>query len=81
MWVASVLCWEFLALLSQKTRLVECGVFRMGDPVSVTITVHLRFISKLIDPSSSVSNLQNFIRLNISSNFVNGDICDSFCFA
>ena len=32
-------------LVSQLTRLVECGVFRMGELVSATITVYLRPMS------------------------------------
>ena len=39
-WVASVLCRKFTTLVSQKTRIVECGVFLMGDPGSVNIAVH-----------------------------------------
>ena len=49
--VVSVLCWEFPTLISQKTRLVECGVFRMGDVGSVTIPVHLRHMIDWIAPS------------------------------
>ena len=33
---------------------MECGIFLMGYMVSTTITVHFRFISKLIAPSQSV---------------------------
>ena len=33
-------------LVSQKTRLVECGIFRTGELVFVTITVPLRYTSK-----------------------------------
>ena len=43
-------------LVSQNTRLVECGVVIMGEPVSVTITVYLRPRSQLISPSSSVTS-------------------------
>ena len=38
-------------LVSQKTRLVERGVVRMGDLVSAIITLYLRLMSKLISPS------------------------------
>ena len=43
-------------LVLQDMRLVECGVARMGEPVSVTIIVYLRPMSKLISPSSSVTS-------------------------
>ena len=38
-------------LLSHNTRLVECGIVRMGVPVSDTITVSLRPMSQWITPS------------------------------
>ena len=43
-------------LVSQKTRIVKCGVFRTGELVSATITVYLRPMSKYIAPSSSVTS-------------------------
>ena len=39
-------------LVSQKMRLVECGIFHMGEPGFATITVYLVFKSKWIDPLS-----------------------------
>ena len=33
-------------LVSHKTRIVECGVVRMGGLVYATITIYLRFMSK-----------------------------------
>ena len=33
-------------LVSPKTRIVECGIFRTREPVSATITVYMRFTSK-----------------------------------
>ena len=35
----TVMHWENLLMVSQKTRIMECGVFRMGEPVSTTINV------------------------------------------
>ena len=52
-------------LFLQKTRIVECGVVIMGEPVSATITVYSRPISKLIYPSSSVTS--NFLQESILS--------------
>ena len=49
---ASVFYW---GLDSQNTRLVECGVVRMGEPVSTTNTLYFIPMSKLIAPSSSVT--------------------------
>ena len=50
---ASVFYW---GLDSQNTRLVECGVVRMGEPVSTTTTLYFIPMSKLIAPSSSVTS-------------------------
>ena len=47
---ASVLYRQSLALVSQKTRLMECGVFRMRGEGSTTITIYLGFSSKLFFP-------------------------------
>ena len=44
------------ALVSHNIRLVECGVVRMGEPVSATIAIYLRRMRKLIAPSSSVTS-------------------------
>ena len=52
---ASVFHWESVTLVSHKTRIVECGVFRIGDPGSATIILHFIFMSKWIVPSSSVN--------------------------
>ena len=54
---SSVLYLESLTLVSQKTRLVDCGIFRMGDMGSVSVNVHLRPMSKLIASSSSVTSI------------------------
>ena len=43
-------------LVSKKTILVECGVVRMREPVSATITVYFIPMSKWISPSSSVTS-------------------------
>ena len=42
---ASVLYSEYLKMVSQKTRLVECGIFQMVDPGSATVTVYFRVLS------------------------------------
>ena len=52
----------------------------MGEPGSITISVHLRFMSKQITHLSPVTP-QNYIRLNLFIHFVNGNICGSLCFA
>ena len=49
-------------MVSQKTRLVECGVFLIGYTSSVTITVYLIFVSKWIDTSALLSLVANCIR-------------------
>ena len=52
--------WLCLVLLtsensSQKTRLVECGIFRMGEPIFAISTASLIFMSNWISSSSSVT--------------------------
>ena len=52
-WTYRSCVWTFV---SQKTRILEFGVIRMGYMVYATITVYLRPMSKWIAPSSSVTS-------------------------
>ena len=52
--VVYLLYWEYLTLVSQKKRFVECGLFQKGRPGSTTITIHLIFMSEQANPLSPI---------------------------